>query len=189
MPRPMLLPDPTCLRLSQIETASQLISIVVTTTTSKACCPVCQSFSEHVHSRSVRHVADLPWMGWGIRLELHTRRFFCLNLACSRQIFTERLPNVVAPYARRTTRLTEMLTLIGFVLGGEAGARLAAGMSLPTSPDTLLRLLHQATEPSAPTPRVLGVDDFGATRSYVCSRKDSRKEDLTWSSASSALPD
>jgi transposase len=64
--------------------------------------------------RYVREVADLPWMGCAVRLELHVRRFFCTNQDCARQIFTERLPNVVAPYARRTTRLSDILTLIGF---------------------------------------------------------------------------
>ena len=61
-------------------------------------------------------VADLPWAGWAVRLELHVRRFFCQNKACTRRIFTERLPGMVAPYARRTTRLTDLLTLIGFAL-------------------------------------------------------------------------
>ena len=53
-------------------------------------------------------------LGWAVRLELHVRRFFCPNKACLRQIFTERLPSVVAPYARRTIRLTDLFTLIGF---------------------------------------------------------------------------
>jgi hypothetical protein len=59
-------------------------------------------------------MADLPWIGCAVRLHLHVRRFFCSNSACARQLFTERVPSVVAPYARRTTRLTEVLTLIGF---------------------------------------------------------------------------
>jgi transposase len=105
-------------------------------------------------------------MGCAVRLELHIRRFFCTNAQCARQIFTERLPTVVAPYARRTMRLTEVLTLIGFALGGEAGKRLAAGMSLVTSPDTFLRLIRAQPEESVPTPRVLGVDDFS-----FCKRK------------------
>jgi hypothetical protein len=53
-------------------------------------------------------------MGCAVRLQLHVRRFFCSHSECARQIFTERLPSVVAPYARRTTRLTEVFTLIGF---------------------------------------------------------------------------
>ena len=39
-----------------------------------------------------------------------------------------------------------------------------AGMGLSSSPDTLLRLLHAASDPSHPTPRVLGVDDFSFRR-------------------------
>jgi transposase len=91
---------------------------------------------------------------------LHVRRFFCSNPECVRQIFTERLPSVVAPYARRTTRLTDLFTLIGFALGGEAGKRLVAGMGEETSPDTLLRLVRKQRESQVPTPWVLGVDDF-----------------------------
>jgi transposase len=109
-----LLPDPTCFHLTHLEASPRTITAVVTTTAPKACCPLCQNLSDHVHSRYVRNVADLPWMGWEVKLEIHTRRFFCLNLACSRQIFTERLPSVVAPYAHRTTRLADVFTLIGF---------------------------------------------------------------------------
>ena len=78
-----------------------------------------------VHSCYLRRVADLPWHGIAVRLELHTRRFFCVNELCQRRIFCERLPSVVAAYARKTVRLIAALELIGFALGGEAGARLA----------------------------------------------------------------
>jgi transposase len=159
-----LLPDPTCLHLTHLEASPRMITIVVATIVSEAYCPVCKCHSDKVHSRYVRNVADLPWMGWAVRLEVHTRRFFCLNLTCPRQIFTERLPNVVAPYARRTNRLTDVLTLIGFALGGEAGKRLVDGMGLAPSPDTLLRLIHAAQETAHSTPRVLGVDDFSFRR-------------------------
>jgi hypothetical protein len=63
-----------------------------------------------------------------VRLELHVRRFFCPHPEWKRQIFTERLPGVVAPYARRTMRLADLLTLIGFALGGEAGNSLVERM-------------------------------------------------------------
>ena len=53
-------------------------------------------------------------MGCAMRLQLHVRRFFCATPQCARQIFTERLPSVVAPYARRTRRLSDVFTLIGF---------------------------------------------------------------------------
>ncbi len=158
--RPTILPDHASLHLVRLEADEQFILAVVATTASEALCPLCQCRSESVHSRYVRLVADLPWAGWAVRLELHVRRFFCRNKACVRQIFTERLPGVVAPSARCTIRLRDLFTLIGFALGGEAGKRLVDGMGLETSPDALLRLVRKQQESQVPTPRVLGVDDF-----------------------------
>lgn len=150
-----LFPDPTCLHLRLLDASETTIRAVVATTAREAACPVCRRPSDRIHSRYVRLIADLSWMGCAVRLELHTRRFFCSNPECARQIFTERLPGVVEPYARRTTRLADIFVLLGFALGGEAGKRLAAGMGLATSPDTLLRLLRAAPEDQHPTPRVL----------------------------------
>jgi hypothetical protein len=45
-------------------------------------------------------------------------------------------------------------------LGGEAGARLAEHLDIPTSPDTLLRRLKHAPDEPAPAPRYVGVDDW-----------------------------
>src|SRR2546425_8437360 len=157
---PTLLPDASGLHLVRLEADEQFILAVVETTSPEALCPLCQCRSQSIHSRYVRVVADLPWAGWAVRLDLHVRRFFCLNKECMRQIFTERVPDVVAPSARRTLRLTDLFTLIGFALGGEAGKRLVDGMGLETSPDTLLRLVREQEESQVPTPRVLGVDDF-----------------------------
>src|SRR5690348_16236480 len=132
--RPTLLPDASCLQLVRLEADEQSLLAIVATTSPAAHCPLCQCRSESVHSRYTRVVADLPWAGWGVRLELHVRRFFCQNPERKRRIFTERLPGVVAPYARRTARLADLLTLIGFAMGLEA------------SPETLLRLVRQEEE-------------------------------------------
>jgi transposase len=66
----------------------------------------------------------------------------------------------VEPYARKTTRLQEVLLLVAFALGGEVGARLVKRLGMKASPSTLLRQLHDATVASFPTPTVIGVDDF-----------------------------
>ena len=159
-----LLPDPTNLHLLQIEAEDNMITMVVQTMASEASCPLCERPSTSVHSHYTRLLADLPWMGCAVRLKLHLRRFFCQNAECQRKIFAERLPTVVAPYARRTLRLYDLFTLIGFVVGGEAGKKLAEGMKLSTSPDTLLRLIRATPEQSFATPRILGVDDFAFRR-------------------------
>jgi len=78
--------------------------------------------------------------------------------------FCERLPAVVARYARKTARLTEALQLIGFALGGKAGARLAVQLGMTVTADTLLRRLRQAALTEQQTPRILGVDDWAFRR-------------------------
>src|SRR6266581_2105167 len=158
--RPTLLPDTSCLQLVRLEADEQSLIAIVETTSSEALCPLCHCRSQSIHSRYTRVVADLPWAGWAVRLKLHARRFFCRNQECQGRIFTERLPNVVAPSARRTTRLCDLLTLIGFAMGGEAGNCLVERMGLEASPETLLRLVRQQKERQVSTPRVLGVDDF-----------------------------
>jgi zinc-finger of transposase IS204/IS1001/IS1096/IS1165 len=120
-----LLADPTCLRLERIVSSAISLTLVVRTTGPAVACPSCGTMSERVHSRYVRRAADLPWHGVAVRLELHARKFFCAGPGCPRRVFTERLPRVVAPHARRTRRLNEALTLLAFALGGEAGARAA----------------------------------------------------------------
>jgi transposase len=89
MADPTLLPDPPCLYLFQLESGGSLITATVTTTVGTARCPLCSCSSDKVHSRYVRVLADLPWMSCAVRLEVHTRRFFCTNADCQRKIFTE----------------------------------------------------------------------------------------------------
>ena len=107
---------------------------------------------------------------------------------CIRRIFTERLPAFVLPWARLTVRPCEALQSVGLATCGELGTRLAERLAMQTSPTTILRRLMALPTATRKQVTELGVDDFCATRSYARSCKDSRKEALTWSSASSALP-
>jgi len=61
-------------------------------------------------------------------------------------------------------------------------------LGMRVSGKTVLQLVQASPLPCADPPRVLGIDTWGATRSRMCSRKDSRKEALTWGSAPSTLP-
>jgi transposase len=108
--------------------------------------------------------ADLPWGGYTVRFVLHVRKFFCRISTCAQRIFTERLPGVVEPLARKTVRLHDLLQLIAFAVGGEAGARLSERLGMATSPATLIRMMRHSSPPAHPTPRVLGVDDWAKRR-------------------------
>ncbi len=167
MPLATILPDPACLKLLELSADTNCIIATMTTTATAASCPGCEQPSTHLHSRYIRRLADLPWQGVAMRLVLHVRKFFCDTPACERQIFTERLPSVVATYGRRTLRLETWLTTIGFALGGEAGARLLRALGLGASTVSADRLLTRIRRfPFAPPPpvRVLSVADFALRR-------------------------
>src|SRR4029434_932327 len=87
--------------------------------------PVCAVPAKRLHSRYTRTLVNLPWAHDRVRMQLRVRKWFCQNPPCIRQIFTERLPTVAAPWARQTQRLVHWLTHIAVALGGTAGAQLS----------------------------------------------------------------
>jgi transposase len=155
-----LLPHAPDLLLEDMQQTDQTLLLVLRSTAPIAVCPVCQQPATRIHSHYARHPADLPWAGHTVRFVLHVRKFFCLTPTCPRRIFTERLPDVVAPSARATVRLTALLRAIAFALGGEAGARLAQHIGIAAGPTMLISLIRRAPLPSHPVPQVLGVDDW-----------------------------
>ena len=155
-----LLPDVEGLNLDSWDLEEEALVLEVSSQHSTSSCPGCGNPSDRVHSRYQRQPADLPLMGTVVRWVLTVRRFFCKNPECECRIFTERLPVVLAPYARRTHRLATQQQALAFSLGGEEAARQMFLLGMPTSPDTALRLIRKALEPEVETPRVLGVDDW-----------------------------
>ncbi len=153
-----LMPPP--LHIVALDLEMDVVTIQARLATAEACCPGCARRSTRVRSTYRRTVADLPWGGHRVRISVAIRRFMCVNPDCPRRIFAEPLGMLAPRYARRSGRLARALTAVAFALGGEAGARLARHLGLPTSPDTLLRLIRRAPDPPAPTVRVCGVDDF-----------------------------
>ena len=150
---------PEGLELERLVLERRRVTFFVGTTGIGAKCPMCGRPSGRVHSRYTRTVADLPWHGIPVTLRIRLRRFFCDDPSCARAIFAERLPEI-ADYARKTDRLREALSLIGFALGGRAGVRLACELGLVASRDTLLRHVRRTPLPEASEVRVLGVDDW-----------------------------
>ena len=102
-----LLVDTKALALESITSKETQVILVVRTIQSTVPCPRCHQASSRVHSRYQRTVADLPWQGVTVQLQLLSRKFFCTNKTCERRIFCERLPRVVASYGRQTVRLND----------------------------------------------------------------------------------
>lgn len=156
-----VLPALPSLQVEQLEVTSEGLLIRASSAQAANACPRCGSSTTRVHSRDARTLQDLPWGNLRVRLRVCVRRFFCPNSACGRRIFTERMAPLAKPYARRTVRLCEALLKIAWAEGGEAGARQSKAQGMPVCAATLLSLLRQAPERDLPTPRVLGVDDWG----------------------------
>lgn len=156
----LLLPDLAGLELTTIAVDEQMIVLELRLVTSQAACPTCGVLSDRVHSRYTRHPQDLAWAALSVRWHLQVRRFRCRNPVCPRQLFTERLPEVVPPSARRTVRLTEALRDLAFTAGGNAGSHLSAKLGVGSSPSTLLRILRSTRSPAPSAPKVVGLDEW-----------------------------
>lgn len=143
------------------------ISLVVRSRAAETPCPDCHVSSRRIQSRYQRRAADLPLGGRRVELQVVVRRFWCDAAACGREIFAERFPDGVLPaFARRTSRLEQIVHYLGLALGGRPGAGLAQRLMLPVSRDTLLRVVRRrATTPSDPL-GVIGIDDFAWRRNH-----------------------
>ena len=153
---------PACLplRLQELVVTAGEVTLMLVSSQSAACCPLCAKPSTRVHSRYTRMLQDLPWGPLRVHLHVQVRRFFCQNPACPRKIFTEPLTGLAERSSRRTTRLRDALLAVGWALGGEAGARQCKAHAMPISGTTLLSLLRRWGPVTRSTPRVLGVDDW-----------------------------
>ncbi len=158
------LPHLKGLRFDQVEIAERRIILTVTAVRATAVCPLCQQRSTTVRSTYTRTVADLPWGGLTVSLQVQTRRFACPVASCERKIFCERLTPFVAVYGRRTHDVRAALRRIVRALGGKAGARLAAHQGSGGSRTTLLRLVHADPAAEMEAPRVIGIDDWSRRR-------------------------
>jgi hypothetical protein len=69
------------------------------------------------------------------------RKFIGRNPTCARRIFTERLPDLIAAYARKTRRLV------------------AARLRVPISAASFLRLVWAAPGPPIPTLQAVGLNE------------------------------
>jgi len=140
------------------------ITLVGQSTVKEQACPYCGVISRRIHTYYHRHPQDLPGQGIQVRLELQVKRFRCANPQCTHTTFAERLPTVVGWHQHRTIRLDQMLEMLAFELGGEAGVRCLRALAVQVSGDTLLRLMRKYVPPVPPLPTAIGVDDWAYRR-------------------------
>ncbi len=140
-------------------------TITVRSSRSFSLCPSCATVCRRVHSHYRRRATDLPLSRRIVQLVVIARRFRCDAVLCGRQIFTERFADsVLAPSARRTTRLDCIVHHLGLALGGRPAASFAKRVMLPVSNDTLLRVVRRRSCTPADRLEVVGIDDWAWRR-------------------------
>lgn len=130
-------------------------------------CPDCGQRTRNRHGWSNRSLQDLPVQGKTVTVKLRLSRWRCAHKKCERQTFTDRLPTIASSYARRTRRVSEIVSLLGHSAGGRPGERLMRRLGMPVSDDMILRQLKRdaALVSCDATIRVVGIDDWSWRRS------------------------
>jgi len=125
-------------------------------------CPVCGLQSISRHSSYRRTLQDLSAQGKQVSVRVRMTRWRCRNDRCERRIFAERLPELTAPFARRTARLAGIVRLFGHGVGGHPSERLMIRLGMPVSDTTILRDLKRSARSHANPVhvRVVGIDDW-----------------------------
>ncbi len=123
MERSPFLPLPEGMVIGQVELTADRLIVEVISTQPIAHCPGCGNPSDHIHGQYQRMVHDVPCGGRSVVLRLRARKFFCRAPTCPRKVFTERLPELVQPWARVSNRLLQELQALGLSTSAEGSRR------------------------------------------------------------------
>ncbi|MFJ6561975.1 ISL3 family transposase [Streptomyces sp. NPDC091412] len=163
----LLLPSIADVAVLSVDVNNEAMRVEARSTAAEARCPSCGSHSSRIHSSYLRFPADVPSAGRRVVLCLWVRRFFCRDASCGRRTFVEQLPSLTRRHSRWTERLRSTLAAVGLALAGRAGARMARVFGVSVSRSTVLRLLDTLPELEAPSPRVVGVDEYATRKGRV----------------------
>ncbi|MBL3685128.1 hypothetical protein F2981_29415 (plasmid) [Sinorhizobium meliloti] len=88
--------------------------------------PLLRLTNQRVHSHYQRRLADLPWHGRVVEVQLQARRWRCINPECPRKIFTEKIARDGAAKSASHDPLCEHHLAIGFCRGRRTWLSLVA---------------------------------------------------------------
>ena len=164
MPTTPLLSLPDGLEITSISEIEQELQVRVTSNRMSSLCPRCSTPSSGIHSYYRRKPLELPCAGKKVRLLLSVKKFFCRVASCPRKIFTERLPELLEPSSRLTTRLRTIVQAICSAFNAQGGARLAEQLGIRLSRTTFLNSVHLMPTPPVGKVKAVGIDDFAWKR-------------------------
>ena len=130
-------------------------------------CPDCGLHSRRRHGWRRRRLQDYPAHGDEVTVDLAICRWRCQAPACPRRTFSDQIASIARPFARRTSRVGEIVTHLGHASGGRPAERLLHRLGLGVSDDTVLRQLKNRAQDSGESPTVIGIDDWSWRKSQT----------------------
>lgn len=97
------------LRVTRTDAGSWIVFAAIA---DEGICPGCGKRSRSRHGWRDRRLQDLPVQGESVALQLRMSRWRCASKNCDRHTFSDPLPAVAVPYARRTRRMAEIGSLL-----------------------------------------------------------------------------
>jgi hypothetical protein len=91
------LPQFSAARVDSVELDGDLVTFRVRAKAGDAACS-----GSRVHGRYQRQLDDLPLGGRRVRVIAQVRRFKCVSRRCPQSTFSEQIPGLTTPFARRT---------------------------------------------------------------------------------------
>ena len=141
--------------------------IVSGSLTPNGICPDCGLHSRRRHGWRRRRLQDYPAHGDGVTVDLAVCRWRCQAPACPRRTFSDQIASIARPFARRTSRVGEIVSHLGHATGGRPAERLLHRLGLGVSDDTVLRQLKKCAQGTAEGPTVIGIDDWSWRKSQT----------------------
>lgn len=130
-------------------------------------CPDCGFHSRRRHGWRRRRLQDYPAHGNKVTVDLAICRWRCQAPACPRRTFSDQIASIAHPFARRTSRVGEIVSHLGHATGGRPAERLLHRLGLGVSDDTVLRHLKQCAHGAGEAPTVIGIDDWSWRKSQT----------------------
>ena len=140
----IILPDEK-LRYISHEIEGEIIKIEVESIAEQVACPYCKETSDKIHSKYIRKLSDLPIQGKKVKLLLHNRKYFCVNLDCQHKTFAERF-SFFESNSTKTKRLWEEILKVSLTQSSMSASKYLRNSITDVGKSTICNLLKKGLE-------------------------------------------
>lgn len=122
------------------------------------CCPECGSESRKIHATYERILQDTPIHCKQTFIHANVYKYECLNPACKRSVFMEKLPFAKSSQVR-TDALNSLILGISMFLSNEGASKVLGLLGIKISNDSIQKLYDSIEFKDNPDVEGIGVDD------------------------------